>query len=62
MNQAGELFIIEINPNNGVLYKLEDLGPADIMMEYDKDGHDGFLDRIFRSAIIRQQERTRLGN
>lgn len=62
MNEAGELFVIEINPNNGILYKPEDLGPADIVMEYDKDGHDGFLDRIFRSAIIRQQERTRLGN
>ena len=55
MNEAGELFMLEINPNNGILYKPEDLGPADIMMEYDPDGHDGFLDRIFRSAIIRQQ-------
>ena len=35
MNEAGELFILEINPNNGILYKPEDLGPADIMMEYD---------------------------
>ena len=60
MNQAGELFIIEINPNNGILYKPEDLGPADIMMEWDKDGHAGFLDRIFRSAIARQQVRVSL--
>ncbi|MBK9926769.1 MAG: hypothetical protein IPP66_15965 [Anaerolineales bacterium] len=59
MNKAGELFMIEINPNNGILYKPEDLGPADIMMEYDPEGHEGFLDRIFRSAIIRQRERTR---
>lgn len=58
MNKAGELFTLEINPNNGILYKPEDLGPADIMMEYDPDGHDGFLDRIFHSAIIRQQERV----
>jgi len=60
MNEAGELFMLEINPNNGILYKPEDLGPADIMMEYDADGHDGFLDRIFRSAIIRQHERSLL--
>lgn len=60
MNNRGELFILEINPNNGILYKPEDLGPADIMMEYDPDGHDGFLDRIFRSAMICQQERARL--
>jgi D-alanine-D-alanine ligase len=58
MNGAGELFILEINPNNGILYKPEDLGPADIMMEYDAGGHDDFLDRIFRSAIIRQQKRS----
>jgi len=57
MNDAGELFMLEINPNNGILYKPEDLGPADIMMEYDADGHDGFLDRVFRSAMIRQQKR-----
>ena len=57
MNEDGELFMLEINPNNGILYKPEDLGPADIMMEYDKDGHDGFLDRIFRSATVRRQER-----
>lgn len=60
MNEDGELFMLEINPNNGILYKPEDLGPADIMMEYDPDGHAGFLDRIFRSAIIRQQKRSSL--
>jgi len=58
MNEKGGLFMLEINPNNGILYKPEDLGPADIMMEYDEGGHGGFLDRIFRSAIIRQQERS----
>lgn len=60
MDEAGALFMLEINPNNGILYKPEDLGPADIMMEYDADGHDGFLDRIFRSAIMRQQKRSLL--
>lgn len=58
MNETGGLFMLEINPNNGILYKPEDLGPADIMMEYDEGGHNGFLDRIFRSAMIRQQERS----
>lgn len=62
MNESGELFMLEINPNNGILYKPEDLGPADIMMEYDPAGHDGFLDRIFRSAIIRQRARASLEN
>jgi D-alanine-D-alanine ligase len=62
MNEASELFMLEINPNNGILYKPEDLGPADIMMEYDPSGHDGFLERIFRSAIIRQQARASLAD
>jgi D-alanine-D-alanine ligase len=58
MNEAGELFMIEINPNNGILYEPKDIGHADIMIEYDPDGHDGFLARIFRSALIRHQERN----
>ena len=58
MNGAGELFMLEINPNNGILYKPEDLGPADIIMEYDANGHEGFLDRVFRSAINRQRKRS----
>ena len=58
MDEAGELFMIEINPNNGILYEPKDIGHADIMMEYDPDGHDGFLDRIFRSALVRHRERN----
>ena len=57
MNGQGELFMLEINPNSGILYEPRDIGHADIMMEYDADGHDGFLDRIFRSAILHQKER-----
>ncbi|HEY5729387.1 MAG TPA: hypothetical protein VIS72_05010 [Anaerolineales bacterium] len=57
MNGQDELVMIEINPNNGILYKPEDLGPADVMMEYDSGGHAGFLDRIIRSALIRHRER-----
>ena len=59
MNEQGELFMLEINPNNGILYEPKDLGQADIMMEYHAAGHDGFLDRIFRSALIRQRERNK---
>jgi len=55
MGNDGELYMIEINPNSGILFKPEDLGPADVVMEYDPDGHAGFLDRIFRAAIVRNQ-------
>jgi len=58
MNRAGELFMIEINPNCGILYEPKDIGHADIMMEYDADGHKGFLDRMFRSTLIRHRQRN----
>lgn len=58
MNEKGELFILEINPNGGILYTPEEYGPADYMILYDADGYDGFFDRIFRSAIVRQKMRS----
>jgi len=58
MNEAGELLMIEINPNCGILYEPKDIGHADIMMEYDPDGHKGFLDRMFRSALIRHRQKN----
>lgn len=58
MNVAGELFILEINPNGGIMYLPEEYGPADYMILYDKDGYDGFFDRIFRSAVLRQKMRA----
>lgn len=57
MNENGELFILEINPNGGILYFPEEYGPADYMILYDKDGYHGFFDRIFRSALVRQKLR-----
>ena len=57
MNPEGEIFILEINPNGGILYTPEEFGPADYMILYDKDGYDGFFNRIFRSAINRQKMR-----
>jgi len=57
----GQLYMIEINPNSGILFKPEDLGPADVMMEYDAQGHAGFLDRIFRAAVICNKVRNKAG-
>ena len=51
----GEIVILEINPNCGILYSLEDRSHADLPISWYEDGHDGFLDRIFRSAIKRQK-------
>jgi D-alanine-D-alanine ligase len=57
MNENGELFILEINPNGGIMFKPEEYGPADYMILYDQDGYKGFFDRIFASAIKRQKLR-----
>ena len=57
MNEKGELFILEINPNGGIMFKPEEYGPADYMILYDPDGYKGFFDRIFRAALIRHEQR-----
>lgn len=61
MRADGSLYVLEINANPGILYVPEEYGPADYMILYDKDGYYGFFDRIFRSAIARQQLRARKG-
>lgn len=59
VNQDGELFVLEINANAGIMYRPEEYGPADYMILYDPDGYHGFFDRIFRSAVERQKLRAR---
>jgi len=59
MNEQGELFILEINPNPAILLRPDEFGPADYMILYDKDGYKGFFDRIFKTAFIRQQMRAK---
>ncbi len=57
MNDKGELFILEINPNPAIMLPPSDYGPADYMILYDKDGYKGFFDRIIASAFVRQKMR-----
>ncbi len=55
----GEIVIIEINPNCGILYYgPDDRSHADLPISWDAAGHDGFLDRIFRASIKRQAMRA----
>jgi D-alanine-D-alanine ligase len=58
VNADGEIFVLEINANAGILYRPEEYGPADYMILYDQDGYQGFFDRIFRSAFVRQKLRA----
>ena len=59
MNDKGELFILEINPNGGIMFTPEQYGPADYMILYDEDGYKGFFDRIFHAALVRQKMRAK---
>jgi D-alanine-D-alanine ligase len=58
VNADGDIFVLEINANAGILYRPEEYGPADYMILYDKDGYQGFFDRIFHSAFARQKLRA----
>ena len=59
MNENGELFILEINPNGAIMLMPQEYGPADYMILYDQDGYKGFFDRIFRSALIRHEQKQK---
>ncbi len=59
MNEQGELFILEINPNPAIMLPLDEYGPSDYMILYDPQGYKGFFDLIFRAAQIRQKMRAR---
>jgi D-alanine-D-alanine ligase len=58
MNEQGELFILEINPNPAIMLKPEEYGPADYMILYDKGGYKLFFERIIRNALSRHKQRA----
>jgi hypothetical protein len=58
MNEKGELFILEINPNPAIMLMPEEYGPADYMILYDPDGYKGFFERIFSAAFARHKMRS----
>ena len=55
MNEQGDFFILEINPNAAIMLKPEEYGPADYMILYDKGGYKLFFERIIRVALMRHQ-------
>ena len=57
VNERGEMFILEINPNPAIMLKPEEFGPADYMILYDPGGYKLFFDRILRVAQFRHQQR-----
>ena len=59
MNDKGEIFMLEINPNCGVFYPLEDPGSADFILMQDPGGHKGFVELIMKAAIKRRDSKRR---
>lgn len=55
MNEQGELFILEINPNPAIMLKPEEYGPADYMILYDEGGYKLFFERLIEGALRRHR-------
>lgn len=55
VSDAGEIFMLEINPNCGIFYGVDEPGSADFVLLNDPEGHSGFIERIFRAALARQK-------
>ena len=58
MNEKGELFILEINPNPAIMLQPKEYGPADYMILYDPGGYKLFFDRIFKVALMNYKMRS----
>jgi len=57
MNDSGDLFLLEINPNCGIFYPPNEPGSADFILINDPLGHGGFLDLILRSGLNKKKKR-----
>jgi D-alanine-D-alanine ligase len=55
MNEKGELFLLEINPNCGIFYPPNEPGSADYILMNDPLGHSGFLDLILSSGLKKKE-------
>jgi D-alanine-D-alanine ligase len=59
MSADGTPYLLEINPNCGILCSSEEPATADYILQNDPRGHDGFLNAIFRAALLRHRLRHR---
>lgn len=58
MNDQGELFVLEINPNAAIMLTPKEYGPADYMILYDEGGYKLFFERIIKVALARHKTKT----
>ena len=57
VNEQGEAYMLEINPNCDVAYPLEESGSADLILLHEPWGHREFFEKIIRAALKRRQRR-----
>ena len=55
MDQNGDIYMLEINPNCGLFYPEEQFGSADFVLANDPAGHRGFLEHILACGIRRRE-------
>ena len=58
MNAAGEIYLLEINPNCGIFYPEGQFGSADFILANDPAGHGAFLAHLIDCAL-RRRDRAR---
>jgi D-alanine-D-alanine ligase len=54
MKSNGDIYVLEINPNSGIMFPDNDPGDDDYILQRDPRGYKYFLDLLFRSAINRR--------
>jgi len=62
VNEKGEPYFLEINPNCGIFYPASQpdaMGSADFILVHDKIGHVGFVNHIVNCAIKRAKTRVK---
>ena len=55
VDAAGEVYLLEINPNCAIFYPPSDPGSADLILQHDPAGHRGFVEQILAAAIARHR-------
>ncbi len=60
VDAEGDVWMLEINPNCAIFYPPSDPGSADLILQNDPAGHEGFVDQIIAAALARsRRQRTR---
>ena len=54
MDEAGDIYLLEINPNCAVFYPEGQFGSADFILASDPVGHSGFLEHLLACARCRR--------